>query len=494
MTAIEQITEAVYERRPVLQQIVGARGQMTLTEYLRSFSREVPETTVESRGDFVCAVFAYANRLLGVQVAELLREQLTVSPVMITGNHHGPDWISITSQPEIAWGVCRKGFVVPVFACGGVPLNNLSYGRGIRVSDRVRINVFPDRYKETLVSVAPPFDRTMVTKALASIGNDVLSDAQAKAVRMILEQDYTEPSILSCCNFSDQSTLLNARLWRRLFAHDVLDQVPPIAYLEIEPLVVMLLERDFFKSEFVKRMLFDEITCLRVIVCLQEIPGCWSVAKLRQLLDPAITGEARRRLAAGAGTMFFWGVDQKGRHIPLALEDGFLQGVGDDGQTYRWEFKPEPLLAALKARRIFPNLFVTHLPLTFARGFKPYGGFMQTDYLTRMKRGILQVLQEIGQMNWLELVRAVQTENFLDGLIFAVKNNSHGVVPVEAIDVIAAGGFTAAQLKQLDVITVNEATYAGLIEMYTTIYGPEKDVSLIERARGELSHSRLVQL
>lgn len=490
MNPLQTIRMLVYEKRPVLQQVIASCETMTLGDYFLGFGAGTPGETIEKREMLAHVAANYARRLVGDAIARPLESQIMTSPLIITGNHHGADWNALTSQPPIMWAACRSDEVIPIFACAAVPLNNtVGYGRGIRITERLKINIFPDKDKEMLIGVAPKMTKAMIEKALLGLGSQNWNNAaEENAVRGILAEDYLNPEVLNANSFSDQSVLLCSRLWKRLTSGF---GMPELAYLEIEKIVALLLEHDLEKSYFIRTLLFNEEVRGRLMKSLNGAPGCWDREKLEKLLDLETKSDLRRQLLGGAGTMFFWGIDAKGRRVPMILHGNILKGRGDGGELYEVEFKPESILKALQEGKLLPGLFMDHLPITFARGYKPYGGFMQTDYLTKMRLGILEAL---GDSSWSSSIALLPTANYLNGLIFAVNQTEDGFVAAETVRIITAGGLYIEQFRRIPEITVGQATAAGLIGMYEIIYGPQKDVGLIQRAKAELADSGLIQI
>jgi hypothetical protein len=446
--------------------LLEQHGDETLQTYTGRFF-DYQAHPLQAPDDLIEAAAKLTEELLGREISERLTDRLNRCPVILTANHHGPDYLSLTVQGDVLFSLPETAdSVVPVFAFGGVPLNNLSWGRGIRLSDGGRVNLFPDRLKSTMVGTAPAFDREMVERANGKL--DTPSPLETDQVRVLLEEDYLAREVLAEETYSRQSTILNHRIWRRLSAGS---ERPEMVYLEIEALAAEVIGLDLADSEsLMYRVLCDPELRNGVLEALEGRYGCWSRSALVNLQDTSLDGARRRALSGSAGTTFFWGVDARGRRIPLLLEDETLHGVDDSGNPFSASCTPEVLVEALREGRLYPSLFTTFTAVAFARGFRCYGGFMQADYLTEMKLGLVSALDAMGQTDWSASVQQVLTENYVTGLIFAVTRDRNGVRPSGAVDLIASGGLSAAMMETVrERITVEEASLMGLPEVYRMV-------------------------
>ena len=130
---LENIFKTIMKGHPGIAKIIRDYGRLSLEEYTRGFFRYSAES-IQSREDFIDVVSIYARRLLGCRTAELLERHFADTPVALTANHHGVDYKFITLQgtiifslPKIAAAPAEVLPIVPVLACGIVPLSNYSF-------------------------------------------------------------------------------------------------------------------------------------------------------------------------------------------------------------------------------------------------------------------------------------------------------------------------------------------------------------------------------
>lgn len=102
-------------------------------------------------------------------------------------------------------------------------------------------------------------------------------------------------------------------------------------------------------------------------------------------------------------TDFFWGL-QDGRIFPLHLESGVCSGGGSPGIKVR--FEPEHLAAALRKRKLVPNLLTTFLVTSILPGTRVLGGCRQTVYYPLIRYLVATALQSSGDRQLLDAMRA----------------------------------------------------------------------------------------
>lgn len=499
---LDMLETSIAERRPVLAALIREHGADSLGAYAETFAYSEAEP-IDSREDVIRVAGAYAERTLGAPLAKKLQERLRRSPALLTANHHGPDYFALTVGGSILFSLGEtRDSVMPVFAFGDIPLNNLTHPRGILISSEAKLNIFPDKYKTALVSATPSFTTEMIVdaeKRLVAMHKDgKVSDTQYHAVSELLDTTYKDPYILALDSYSDQAVIVNRAIWKRLFHSNCRNEVPEIAFLEMEHIVRELVAIDLDnKKSLLSSLLFEDHTRTALINALNKKASCWDVERLHLLSRPDTNGDERRALMQNAGTQFFWGVDEKGRRVPLSLqfEGGIpqLSGFDDSGNRIAIPYDQSNIVLALQQRRLLPSLFTSFAVVAFARAFKCYGGWMQADYLTGMRRGIEATLIQNGDDERAKKIARIPTENFSTGFQFVVRKNLDGsIAPASAIDIIAHGGLTQEQLNQMrGSISVREALVLGLPGMYPVVFRQEeRDQNLVKITSDDIYRSK----
>ncbi len=474
-----------------MAKIVREYGRLSLEEYAGSFFSCETES-IQSREDLIEVVGNYARRLLGGKTAGLLERHFSDTPVALTGNHHGVDYQSLAVQgtilfalPKITAAPAEPSAVVPVLACGTVPLSNSSFPRGILLSRKTKVPVapaeeirtfcklplIPVKYSNSLVSVTGPITEEMVSNAIKRAGrlfhDGELGESEKKSLLALLNEEYSRDDILKLAGYSDQVAVLNGRLWKRMFAPSLKEKIPELAYLEMEQIVTTLLGKDLRDEEsLIHNLLFDPELRNAVLPSLDGQSGCWNLRKLERLSTCGPEYNLRSEDFRGCGTVFFWGVNARGERVPLLISENgsgpTLVGI-TSGRGIRVPLTPAALEEQLRERRLLPGLFTSFTTLAIARGLKCIGGFFQVDYLPAMQQGIVRALESRGLPGWAEKAGRVPTANFITGMNVALALYPDGTTePAGAVEMIAAGGLTEEHLEKIKALTVHEATLSGM--------------------------------
>ena len=486
---IDLLRAAVTERRPILRGILAEHGTKTVLEYSRGFNHvSLPDFSLElSR--VLESLHNVAAPILGDDVASRLQERLESKPVLQTGDHHGPLLHSLfvsgnilMALPDLMEGTQS---VVPVAAFGDVPLNNVSYPIGFRLTERLphrsdtgagpapygSVSLFPDKKKRMLVAAAPAYGQNAVKKAVERVGElqqlGVITPSKADVIVGVLEQVFANPRTLEQPDYASQITRINADLWRHFFA----DRCNvDMAYIQMESIVAHRLDRMLADGEdnMITATLLDPVFRDRVMARFDGIPGCWS--------------------ADGQGTRFFWGIPKGGKHdgqaIALHAKDGFLVDPNHECLP-PVELSADSLRTALREGRIKPGMFLSFGVMQFLAGIRCFGGFMQTDYLTQMRAAWSDVLRESGEAENAVRIDQLPVANYSVGpLAFFVERNT-AVASGLGREAVGAGGFdlianpiTQDDLFNLARHTLGDLNAPGLPDAYRIVYGTEADSRL----------------
>jgi hypothetical protein len=491
-TTAERMLDMVCERTPVLDRILAELGEVTLSGYLSSLLTE-PRSPWQDRGDLVDAVAQYASPLLGSDVAGRVADELRRSPVALTANHHGVDYFAQSVQGTLLFALSKcQGSnsppAIPIFACGNIPMNNLTYPLGmlfyaagssqLEAGPR-KVPIFPDRHKRTMVSRAPGYDAAMIQRAIKRIdglaGQGEVGPEVADRARKVLAAEYAAPPVMSLESYSDQAVVLSHRLWKLCFAEP--DAAPDVVVLELERLVATLLQSDLSNPEsLASRVMFDHRLRRRVLAELDGERICWSRRNLSQRLRTATSQDGESVSSNGCGTLFFWGVDGSGRKVPLTLErrlgsDERLRGVDDRGEAWDLPFTPSALMDGLLENRLIPSLFTCYLTVALARGVTCLGGYYQAEYLPAIQEGIVKGLRAIPEYRAMaECVGGVKTDGYLSGMqTVMTRGGEDHLLPAGPLEIISSGGLTREDLGRIGALTLREAHLASMSETFADL-------------------------
>ncbi|MCP4350203.1 MAG: hypothetical protein GY795_32400 [Desulfobacterales bacterium] len=362
-------------------------------------------------------------------------------------------------------------------------MNNLTYPRGAllynincnEIEDMPKkLPLFSNRMRKWMVSITPAFDYAMVQMAEAMLDkmvrNKQISSALAGSMHKMLQEDYCTGSVISLPNYSQQSTVLNNRIWKRLFSK--VDRVPDIVYLEQEKIVGTLLESDLSNPESLAWcVMFDQLLSKQVLMELDGVKGCWKRIKLAQRLCSMTADDKILRVLEDCGTVFFWGIDQKGKRVPVCIETDtsdckMLRGVDNRGDVWILPYTPQAVIEGLKNGKLIPSIFTNFLVLSFARGVICVGAYFQSEYLPAMQSGIVRALRKTnGYNNLADFVSEIPGDRYLSGMLAVMTIiNNRCLVPAGPVEIIAGGGLTSNDFERILSLTVEDAHLAGLFE------------------------------
>lgn len=486
LTLAERCLQAVSAGAPVLKRILAKYGNLPLAEYLHSL-RPSDGLPLQSRQDFLDIYSQEVALLLGVTVGKKAAEELDSWPMVLTANHLGVDFFSQSVQTNLLFYLLKRTLtpppvIIPIIACGSVPLNNITYPKGgllYKLKNGSysmvpkRLPVFSDKMKRTLVSVAPPFDKVMVDRALKRLEKMIVLEEidteQAEAMQLIFQQDYKAKEVMELRSYSSQSLVVNNRIWQRLFFTDKIKS--HVVNLDMENIVSRLLEVDLNnRNSLAWTILMDPRVRRKVIERLDDHRACWNLQALRQRLERDKNNDIVEKMSASCGTVFFWGVDKRSRRIPLLLIDNGdnqleLKGVDDEGSVIVIDLNVQSILTALKNKNILPSLFTSYSVLAFARGLTCLGGYFQAEYLPMMQKELVAALRETGSYSEeARLVENVETGFYLSGMQMVMAGDADALVPAGPVEIIAGGGLTDKNLDQILALSVRDAHMASLFE------------------------------
>lgn len=481
---VRELLSAVTLKKPTLNEVLECYGNWKLIDYSNSFYCEPPGT--EEYEQFINVATLECGRLLGWGTAEKLRKRLETNAAILTANHHGPEWLDITINGNLVFALAQilnqENGVVPIFAFGGVPLNNRTWGMGMIIGEN-KLKLHPDVRQQVLVTHAPALTRQDIINGLAKIESMDLPTSLKNAAWNILADIFLTDDVLSQPNFSSQSTVINHRLWPWLFSEELRPNIPELTCLQMETIVINLLLNFDLRNEssLMHQIFFDPILREILLKELEGKYGCWDQQQINLLHDAYLqrNDDQAKELEKGSGTTFFWGVDEKGKRYPfVVIEDEnrvLLRGVTKRGREVIIPFKPENIDTELQNKRITPSLF-TDFAVLFERLAKCYGGFMQIDYLTSMKDGLVSALKKADYHPTAEKISNISTNNYSTGMTVILVEGSEGEIirPAGTVDIIAGGGLDLKTLDKIGGNSVKELNLLGLPSMYQVVYRPEE--------------------
>jgi hypothetical protein len=480
---IEHYMAEIRKRLPVVDRTLELYGELPLSAYLDVVTETASER-YQSHEDLADVVYEYAAPLLGEELAAMAREELKQSPVVLTANHHGVDYFAQSVQGTLLFSQRKlpngqKARTVPVLACGAIPLNNLTYPRGMlcysvtqfkQAGMPIRLPIFPKRLQNDTVSLAAPFEKGAIDRAKKStfkmVNDNLISAATGKTLMSVLEGEYSCPGVLGLSSYSDQAVVINSLLWKRLFRDDA---VPQLFYLEQEEIVRTLLVRDLASTTCMASLLMLDVGFLKILLSkLDGAQGCWQSEGLENRILSA--DSLRSKPTKSTGSFLFWWIDDAGRRVPLVLDKcsdrSYLRGISESGVQCKVELTANSLIDGLETKRLMPSTFTCFLVLAFARGVTCVGGYYQADYLPAIQLGLVRAIEEHGShRSLIPYIQGIPTAKYLSGIQTVMCRWDNGALhPAGPLEIIASEVSLNDHISTIVDMTVQDAHRASLVE------------------------------
>ncbi len=487
-THLQKLRDAIWQRRPILGEIMRKHGGMILFDYAKDFMDVNDAPGLDPSKPELIEVFCeLLEQRLGKEVAEKTKKQLLKYALVSTADHHSvidhPFWINanfISALPFLEKPSPEVNSLV-VFSFASVSLNNASgFARGIlfhggmgNSSNLIRLPLLPDKLKMGIVYSMRGFTKDDVSRAIDVMRekekNGEITPERGENIVKLLETEFCDKDVLAAPDLSSQITILNYRLWPRLF-HPGVGQpagrrMLDLIYFEIETLVTeLLLRRHLHGDTLLTRFLFTP-----------------DFQRLNKKYFDGIAGAFCESKAWG--TYMFWGIDKNFHRVRMELKNGKL--VSETQPELNVDFTPDAIAEALRKKTIYPSMLLCYVMVSLYYGMKCLGGFCQVHDLTVTKEAWQKILREMGEGEEADAVTTVQTKELGgDGMVLAYTRSADNkqFFPATGIDLLFSEKDTSVE-KYLDrskVVTMQEMMNPMLPEMYTVLYTQdERDKELL---------------
>jgi hypothetical protein len=269
-----------------------------------------------------------------------------------------------------------------------------------------------------------------------------------------------------------------------------------LVYLELENIVCRLLEKDLFDPSTIShQLLFDPELRGRLIENLDGQRGCWHHEKLSMRCSDSSDVKGQNTTDSTQGTIFFWGVDEKGRKIPLGLVEGSkttsaeLRGIDDSEKLFTCPFTPADINRGLQDGRLLPSIFTSYLLVSIARGISCIGGYYQAEYLPIMRTAVIDTLRSnSGKTIKTFDSGKLRLDPYLSGMQTIGLKTGSQLFPAGPLEIIASGGLSAEQLQQVGGVTVLQSHIASLYDTMTDVAPQRGDYNLQKKEISRLVH------
>lgn len=495
---LSKLEKIVKKYNPFISEIIEAEGDLTVEEYIQKiFKYKIPET-INNCDDVAVAVNDYASEIYGSAFAKHIVTKLRKFPILNTGNHEGLQ----TDAPTFHWLIFNAlgernitsidNLTKPVSlvaACGNIPMDNATKPMSIITNDK-RLNIFTNKYAHIMTHFAPPFTSNTIDK--------VINESKLLPLNNVIEivlKLCKDPEVLKQCNYINQAALVNSRMWKLIFAKNIVDSCPDMAFLEQEEITIRLLKKDLQNpSSFIYQLLFNNKLRPEVIKSLDGIRGCWNNKQLQQLAmsNNNLNREDRKELAKKSMTHFFWGISDNLTSYPLSIcQKGgcfYLRRIDELGISKDILFTPKNVLSLLEGGSIVPSLFINMAVIHFARGITCLGGFNQVAYLAKMKEGLIKALSKIKKDVWIQKINYLRNYSYLLNLPLLLNNQKGTFRHAGPLELIDRGGITNEEIQKMKSIPIKILHLISLPSITPIISNEVIDKELLNQAYKEVMY------
>ncbi|MGZ2356702.1 hypothetical protein LRE75_08405 [Streptomyces sp. 372A] len=454
------------------------RGGQSLGAFVRTFAPPPPPWAARACEDLWPVIATHVEALYGAETARVAVAELRADPLIPTSNHFGVDTFADSVHGTLLFGMRplprgRPRRTVVILGCSSVSMDNLTYPMGLLLYEPgdgepsaipLRLPLYPNRYRRWTAGSVPPLTAPMVERAsrrLAACGREGrVGAATVRTARGFLRDDLGRAGVLELSQYGTQAAAINTALWGRLLPAGG----PRPLQLALEAVCAQLAAGDVRRPDSLLSLLcFDPRVRSEVLRLLDGQPACWRLDDLDRRLGRPAGGQSRE------GTVFFWGMREDGRRVPLTHRarggQPWLEGRDEHGEEMRQPLAPEALAESLVQGRLVPSLLTCFTVLAFARGLTCVGGYYQAGYLPVMRDAVASAASLVDA-SLAERIREVPAAVHLAGLQCAAlvtRTGSSG--PAGPLELIAGGGLTPSMLERVCGIPVATAQAAALLEV-----------------------------
>ncbi|MFJ3088282.1 hypothetical protein [Streptomyces sp. NPDC086838] len=470
--------ELAARHSPALRACLDEHGGQSLGAFVRTFAPSPPPWATRACEDLWPVIATHIEALYGAETARVAVAELRADPLIPTSNHFGVDTFADSVHGTLLFGMRplpqgRPRRTTVILGCSSVSMDNLTYPMGLLLYEPgagqhsavpLRLPLYPNRYRRWTAGSVPPLTAPMVERAsrrlAASEREGRIGAATARTTRGFLRDDLGRAGVLDLPRYGMQAAAINTALWSRLLPAGG----PRPVHLALEAVCADVAARDVRRPNSLLSLLcFDPGVRSAVLRLLDGQLACWRLDGLDRRLARPAGGQSRE------GTVFFWGMREDGRRVPLTHRtrggQSWLEGRDERGEEMRQPLAPEALAESLAQGRLVPSLLTCFAVLAFARGLTCVGGYYQTGYLPAMRDAVASAVSMVDAP-MAERIREVPAAVHLAGLQCAVLVTRAGASGTAGpLELIAGGGLTPALLQRVRGIPVATAQAAALLEV-----------------------------
>ncbi len=435
--SFEAFKKYVFSEQTNISNLYNEIGETPFYNYSRAQVRENRNKITRSRKlESIPIIKEEVRRVLGSEIAESVGKQLKTNDSIATVQHHAPLGHPDTLNATIAGALPYFGSSNPehqnllVFACAGVSFNNAKFPKGHLFHSMVEGKLSTHQFTFFGHTVDPRpvmHHHAYDYEDIVSIQNarqqqkreGLITEDTYNRLMSLVKEIYSSPHPLSLNDYVDQVTVSNYWLFKKLF-ENYKKSVPNLVFLSQEKIALQLMMAYHLDNKTsINRMMFDSEVLDLIETHFDGISGAFSKKE-------------------GLGTFLFWALPKHGKYrVQLYRNGNFLE---DKEGSYKVELTPESIRKAVNNNELIPSVMLSFSILACYYGYILGGGHLQTEYLAQMKEAYAKVMEKVGEIESVEAVEGLTTNNFLiprPTLLYLKSNGKR--IPATGIDMLMYG-------------------------------------------------------
>ena len=447
MNDLKALENAIFKKRPLLQEVLAKWDSVSLYEYAQTFSKPLKAVPGSIKNEFIAAITEEVSFLWGNKEAEGIRKDLENNYTVSTADHHGPlTHPFFVHSNLLAGSVNMETKNIITLSCSNVSLNNSSYPRGFLVHDlneRLKINLFRDSEKHFPVYSCRPINKEDIARA---------SKIKNKRIESFIKDLLDRPEVINKKRWGEQVSVINNILWEKMFGGSLKSS---LRYLELEKIASELISKHHINTPtIINKIIFDPET--------------------RKIFTSNFNNPTGI-LKDDTGTTLFWYLPKdSGLRVALSLADNAL--VSHD-KKYKISLEQGTIKELLDSKEIIPNTIFSLLILSAYYGVKCLGGFSQIAYLTEAQKKYNELFMN-GASDTAE-----HTQTLCADLSIGFLDHNNTWTSATGVDLCmhtkphSWNNF----INAAKTLTLREAVYPIFPDLYTILYSPsERNPKLAE--------------
>lgn len=339
-----------------------------------------------------------------------------------------------------------------VISSGDVPPNNYFSKNGFTFHNK-RVPIFSNSEREYCSYYIPKRDFDFITKLKAADKWKEFSKEEKDF--LIAEFEKIKNLDFSRCeNYLDQITIIVKNAWPYLFEKKLRSNLFELIYITQEEVVTEALIKLLEEDNIISRCLFNKEFRQSILDNFRGIVVTWKENEEK-------------------GTHFFWRkYPGRPQSLRLYAEGEKLMPKDERFKELAVPFDREVIIDLLRKKEIYPSLFMIFGVLNFYAGVKPLVGYGSVTYLELMKNAWVKTLGEYGLGDEVELIKQVQTDGLIAGLVVFFKRADNKIKTLYANDIFYEGGMSEEYIKTVLDMKFSEFMNVVAVDMYD-YYGPK---------------------